>query len=65
LNELLLLGLSQVRIHEALLMYQRGAASMRRAAELAGVPEEVLIRHARAAGVEPICTEEMIAEDLA
>jgi predicted HTH domain antitoxin len=65
LNELLLLGLSQVRIQEALLMYQRGAASMGRAAELAGLPEEDFIRHAHASGVEPAWTEEMIAEDLA
>ena len=37
LGELLLLGLSQVKIQEALLLYKCGIVSLGRAAELAGI----------------------------
>ena len=53
LGELLLLGLSQVKIQEALLLYKRGLVSLGRAAELAGISERDMIRQARAADIEP------------
>lgn len=53
LGELLLLGLSQIKIQESLLLYQRGLVSFGRAAELAGLPEQEMIRQARAFGVYP------------
>lgn len=65
LPELLMLGLSQVRMQDALLMYRRGVCSFGRAAELAGVPEEEFMRYARAAGVQPVWTCEMLGEDTA
>ena len=64
-GELLLLGLCQVKIHEALLLYQRELVSFGRAAELAGLTEQEMMRHARAAGIHPRWHEEMMAEELA
>lgn len=65
LGEIVLLGLHQVKVREALLLYERGVASLGRAAELAGVSDEEMIRQARAAGVEPRWSEEMIEDELA
>ncbi len=65
LGELLLLGLSQVKIQEAILLYQRGVISLGRAAELAGLTEQEMVRHARALGLAPHWTERMLEEELA
>lgn len=65
LGELLLLGLTQVKIQEALLLYQRGSISMGRAAELSGLSEQEMLRQARADGIEPRWTESMVEEELA
>jgi len=64
LGELLLLGLSQVKIQEALLLYQRGLVSFGRAAELAGLSEQELMRQARAFGVYPRWTEKMVEDEV-
>jgi hypothetical protein len=64
LGELVLLGLSQLKIQEALLLYQRGAVSFGRAAELSGVSTQELTRHARILGVLPRWSEQMVAEEL-
>ena len=64
LGELLLLGLAQVKMQEALLLYQRGVISFGRAAELAGVSERDLIQQAPAFGVQPRWTEQMVEEEL-
>ena len=64
LPELLLLGLQQLKIQEALLLYSRGVVSFGRAAELANLPEREMIRHARASGVQPRWTEETVREEL-
>ena len=53
LGELLLLGLSQIRIQESLVLYKRGLVSFGRAAELAGLPEQEMMYQARAFGVQP------------
>ncbi len=65
LGELLLLGLSQVKIQEALLLYKRGLVSLGRAAELAGISKRDMIRHARAADIEPAWSASQIEEELA
>jgi hypothetical protein len=65
LGELLLLGLSQIKIQEALLLYQRGLVSFGRAAELAGLSEQEMIRQARAFGVVPRWSEKMAEEEAA
>jgi hypothetical protein len=60
----LLLGLSQIRIQEALLLYQRGVVSFGRAAEVAGLSEQEMTRQAWAFGVHPRWTERMVEEEL-
>jgi predicted HTH domain antitoxin len=62
LGELLLLGLSQVKIQEALLLYQRGLVSFGRAAEVAGLSEDEMAKQARAFGVTPHWSEQMAEE---
>ena len=62
LGELLLLGLSQIKIQESLLLYQRGLVSFGRAAELAGLSEQEMIRRARAFAVL-LCWSEKMAEE--
>lgn len=64
-GELLLLGLAQLRLQEALLLYERGAVSFGRAAELARLSEHELARQAAAAGVVPRSDAAMLAEELA
>ncbi len=65
LGELLLLGLSQVKIHEALLLYKRGLVSLGRAAELSGISERDMIRQAQAADIEPAWSASQVEEELA
>lgn len=64
LGELLLLGLSQVKIQEALLLYKRNLVSFGRAAELAGLSEQEMMLQARAAGISPQWSEKMVQEEL-
>lgn len=65
LGEILLLGLSQMKIQESLFLYQRGLVSFGRAAELAGLPEDELARQAGAFGVLPRWSEKTVEEELA
>ena len=64
-GELLHLGLTQLKVHEALYLYGRSLVTIARAAEIAGVHRQEMIRHARAAGVEPRYSEEMSRDELA
>ena len=65
LGELLLLGLSQVKIQEALLLYKRGLVSLGRAAELAGLSEQEMMQQARAMGIQPRWSQAQVEEELA
>ncbi|EFK06171.1 putative toxin-antitoxin system, antitoxin component [delta proteobacterium NaphS2] len=65
LSEVLLLGLTQMKIQESLYLYKRGLTSFRRAAELAGLAQEEMMRQARAHGIEPRWSEHMVEEELA
>lgn len=65
LQEMVLLGLSQLKSQEALLLYSRGVVSFARAAELAGLSRTEMIRQARALGIEPSWSEQMVTEELA
>jgi len=65
LPELMLLGLHQIKAQEALLLYNRGLISFARAAELAGLSRDEMIRQARASGVKPRWSEQMTQEELA
>jgi predicted HTH domain antitoxin len=64
LNEIFLLGLNQVKIQEALMLYKRGVVSFQRAAELAGLPLAEMVQQARATGVKPRYSEDMAQEEL-
>ena len=64
LGEILLLGLSQMKIQEALLLYQRGIISIGRAAELSGISEQEIVRHARVSGISPRWSETMLEDEL-
>ena len=64
LGELLLLGLSQMKIQEALMLYQRGLVSFGRAAELAGLSQHEMQQQTQAFGVSPRWTEKMAEEEL-
>ncbi len=63
-KELLLLGFSQIKIQEALLLYKRGIVSFGRAAEIAGVSERELVRYARMYAIHPRSDETMLREEL-
>lgn len=65
LGELLLLGLSQIKIQEVLLLYQRSLVSFGRAAELTGLSEQEMVRQAKAFGVFPRWSEKMAEEEAA
>lgn len=65
LGELLLLGLSQVKIQEALLLYQRGLISIGRAAELADLTEQEMVHQARIVGIQPHWSKTQVQEELA
>jgi predicted HTH domain antitoxin len=65
LGEILLLGLSQIKIQEALVLYRRGLVSMGRAAELAVISESGMVQQARAAGIHPRWSELQAEAELA
>lgn len=65
LGELLLLGLAQIKIREALQLYQQGAVSFGRAAELAGLSRQEMLQQAQALGVQPRWGTQMVQEELA
>ena len=64
LGELLLQGLSQVKIQEALLLYKRGLVSLGRASEMTGLSKQEMIRQARAVDNEPLWSSIQVEEEL-
>jgi hypothetical protein len=64
MQDVLVLGLRQIKIDEALALYRRGLISFGRAVELAGVGREELVRQAHATGVEPDWMEDTVREEL-
>jgi len=65
LGELIQLGWQQLKIQEALTLYKRGIISFERAAELAEISIQEMVRQARVLGVQPQWSEEMVEEELA
>ena len=65
LRELLLLGPSQMKFQEAVLLYRRRAVSVGRAAKIAGLSEREFVQQARAFGIRPHWTPKMAEEELA
>jgi predicted HTH domain antitoxin len=64
-TELLLLGFTQMKIEEALILYQKGVVSFGRGAELAGISQHDMMRQAMARGIETRWSEAMVEEELA
>ena len=60
LQELVLLGLSQLKTQEALMLYARGIATFARAGEIAGLSGPEMIRQARGFGIRPRWSEQMV-----
>ena len=64
LGELLLLGLAQIKVREALYFYKRGLVSFGRASEIAGLSQQELMCQAKASGIQPRWSEKMVKEEL-
>ncbi len=64
-ENMLRIGLQQLRIEEALMMYQRGLITLWKAATMAETPLREMILQASARGYEPAVDEEMLAEETA
>ena len=62
--EMIELGLRTRRIEQALAHYARGHMTLGAAAQLAGVPEGDMARHAYARGLEPRFSAETLTEEL-
>jgi len=63
--ELIELGLKQKRIEQALAELARGEMSLGAAAQMAGLREDEMARHARAQGLEPPADPLALKEELA
>jgi hypothetical protein len=63
-QEIIRLGLYQLRVRRALEMYQAGAGSLGYVAEKVGLSKRDLIREARTRGLEPPFDEQTVAEEL-
>lgn len=63
-QEIIRLGLYQLRVRRALEMYQAGAGSLGYVAEKVGLSKRDLIREARTRGLEPPFDEQTVDEEL-
>lgn len=64
LEEIIQLGIRQLKIRRALALYRVGNVSLVYAAEKMGLPKRELIREARAQGIEPAFDEQAVREEL-
>lgn len=64
LEEVIQLGVYQIRVRRALEMYRAGAGSLGYIAERVGLSKRDLIREARARGIEPAFDEKTLREEL-
>ncbi len=64
LEEVIQLGIQQLKIRRALALYRTGNVSLGYAAERVRLSKRDLIREARARGIEPPFDEEMVREEL-
>jgi predicted HTH domain antitoxin len=65
LDDLLRIGLREVRIEQSLALFKKGSISLWKAARLAGISLREMMNHAVAQGLEPVLDEETIQEELA
>lgn len=64
LQEVIQLGIYQLKVRRALEMYQAGADSLGYVAEKVGLSKRDLIREARTRGIEPPFDEHTVREEL-
>lgn len=64
LDQLLRIGLRELKMEQSLLLYRQGHVSLWKAARLAGVGLREMIQYAAAQGLQPETDEETIAEEL-
>ncbi len=64
LQEVIRLGIYQLKVRRALEMYQVGAGSLGYAAEKVGLSKRDLAREARSRGIEPSFDEQTVREEL-
>jgi len=65
LDDLLVVGLRQVKLESALALFKRGDISLWKAARMAGMSLREMTQHALAQGLRPTVDEETLAEELA
>ena len=58
------LGLTQLKIDQAIRLYKQGGMSIGYAAQLAGIPKQEMFRQARVRGIEPSFSEQTLREEL-
>ena len=64
IQEIVKLGIEQLKIRRALELYQTAAGSLGYVAEQVGLPKRDLIREARARGIVPPFDEQTVHEEL-
>ncbi|MSS70220.1 MAG: hypothetical protein EXS64_01895 [Candidatus Latescibacteria bacterium] len=64
LDEVLRIGLRELKMAQALGVYKKGGISLWKAARLAGVSRREMAQYAAAQGLQPPHDEEMIKEDV-
>ncbi len=64
MQEIVQLGIYQLKVRRALEMYLEGSGSLGYVAERTGVSKRDLIREARARGIEPSFDEQTVREEL-
>lgn len=65
LDDLLQIGLNELRKEQALALFKRGNISLWKAARIAGVPLREMMQYAAAQGLRATVDEETIREELA
>ena len=63
LEEILRMGIKQMKIEKALQSYKEGDISMAKAAELADIPLSEMMMQASARGLKPLFDKKMIEEE--
>ena len=63
-QEIIQLGTHQLKIRQALELYQAGVGSLGYVAERVGLSKRDLIREARSRGIEPPFDEQIVREEL-
>lgn len=64
LEEIIRIGIKQMKIERALHLYEKREISMAKAAELADIPLSEMMTQASARGLKPLIDKKMIEEEM-